>query len=303
MFGLFKRKCRQCGRPLADIVRSDDRIDDLMKRSALGSATRTDNMCAGCRSQASVSALPLSYGPVTEDIPDPAPVEQQSAPATRTPASISVPKTAEAPQDYVPGDGYKSEVELDSKDADLSGETLANSDLVEKYPLAKFFLGTKTGRNLLVIPIVLFVVYAKSCSSQDQANVPYEPPAETIVQPPEEIAQSVETKSDVPASEPAAAVAFRPTPIASPGNWVTTNDYPVRALSQAREGTTSFRLEVSTSGKVTNCSVTISSGHKDLDDATCKALSRRARFEPAVDYQGKRVASMWSNRVRWQIPR
>jgi protein TonB len=56
-------------------------------------------------------------------------------------------------------------------------------------------------------------------------------------------------------------------------------------------------------GRVQSCTVTSSSGHADLDDATCKNIQRRARFDPALDSNGQPTSGSWSSRVRWQIPK
>lgn len=93
-----------------------------------------------------------------------------------------------------------------------------------------------------------------------------------------------------------------PEPRGNPGSWATTNDYPSRALREDREGTTAFRVTVGADGRVQSCSITRSSGHADLDDATCKNITRRARFRPATDGSGKEVSGTWSSQVRWQIP-
>ena len=92
-------------------------------------------------------------------------------------------------------------------------------------------------------------------------------------------------------------------PKGNPGNWATTNDYPSRALREEREGTTGFRVAVGPDGKVTDCTVTSSSGHSDLDEAACANIRRRARFAPAMDGNGSPTTGTYSNRVRWVIPK
>ncbi|WP_156840778.1 energy transducer TonB [Novosphingobium aquimarinum] len=92
-----------------------------------------------------------------------------------------------------------------------------------------------------------------------------------------------------------------PQPRGNPGNWATANDYPSRALREERTGTTGFRVTVGPDGRVTNCTITSSSGHPDLDEATCKNVSRRARFKPALQ-NGQEVQGTYSNRIRWVIP-
>lgn len=89
----------------------------------------------------------------------------------------------------------------------------------------------------------------------------------------------------------------------NPGSWATTNDYPARALREEREGTTGFRVTVGSDGRVTDCTITSSSGHADLDAATCDNVRRRARFKPATDGEGNPTEGTYSNRVRWVIPK
>jgi periplasmic protein TonB len=104
---------------------------------------------------------------------------------------------------------------------------------------------------------------------------------------------------------PPPPVAKRPNPVpkGNPGNWANTNDYPSRALQQEREGTTGFRVTVGPNGRVTDCQISSSSGHPDLDQATCTNVTRRARFDPALDGNGNPTTGTYSNRVRWQIPK
>lgn len=92
-------------------------------------------------------------------------------------------------------------------------------------------------------------------------------------------------------------------PKGNPGNWATTNDYPSRALREERAGTTGFRVTIGPDGKVTDCQVTSSSGHADLDEATCSNIRRRARFTPATDGEGQPTTGSYSSRVRWVIPK
>ena len=97
-----------------------------------------------------------------------------------------------------------------------------------------------------------------------------------------------------------------PTATAKPrgkvSNWANANDYPSRALQQEREGTTGFRVTIGTDGRVIDCVITQSSGHEDLDAATCTNIKRRARFDPEVR-NGEKVQGTYANRIRWEIPK
>ncbi|MGD9812752.1 MAG: energy transducer TonB [Sphingobium sp.] len=96
--------------------------------------------------------------------------------------------------------------------------------------------------------------------------------------------------------------ATRATPRGVPGSWVTSDDYPSRALREERQGTVGVTLAVGTDGKPTNCTVTSSSGHSDLDAEACRLLMRRARFKAAQGSDGNAMTDSWSSRFRWQIP-
>ncbi|MEL6531286.1 MAG: TonB family protein [Pseudomonadota bacterium] len=98
-----------------------------------------------------------------------------------------------------------------------------------------------------------------------------------------------------------------PDPIAAsprnaPGGWITDRDYKTRWIREGREGVARFNLEISASGRVSNCEVVGSTGHSALDIATCRLITRRARFEPARDSSGAKVAGTFSSSVNWQIP-
>jgi periplasmic protein TonB len=95
----------------------------------------------------------------------------------------------------------------------------------------------------------------------------------------------------------------KPVPKGNPGNWANTNDYPSRALQQEREGVTRFTVSVGPDGRVASCSVTGSSGHSDLDDTTCKKITQRGRFEPALDGNGTPISGSYTNSIRWSIPK
>ncbi len=92
-------------------------------------------------------------------------------------------------------------------------------------------------------------------------------------------------------------------PTTDPKDWVGTDDYPSRDLLEGHDGTIVFRLAIGPGGRVTGCDIVHSSGHPGLDQATCRLVSRGARFTPAMDGNGKTVAGTYSNSVKWRIPR
>ena len=156
---------------------------------------------------------------------------------------------------------------------------------------------------------------------------PPPPPPEQKVQPPPAVAPPpiVQTQTVAPVQIQTVPVAPPPviTPTAPPappppppaakpqqltpkGNFqslMSTDDYPPGALRAEEEGTVAFTLTVGSDGRVTGCSVTQSSGHSDLDETSCRLLSRRARFNPGKDSAGNPTGGIYPGRFRWQIPK
>jgi protein TonB len=128
------------------------------------------------------------------------------------------------------------------------------------------------------------------------------PPISVVNTPPPPAPPILIVPPPVSAPPPPSAPPKSATPRGNPGSWATTNDYPARALREEREGTTTFRVSVGADGRVTDCQVTGSSGHPDLDQATCDNVRRRARFNPAME-NGQATTGSYSNRVRWVIPK
>ena len=87
-----------------------------------------------------------------------------------------------------------------------------------------------------------------------------------------------------------------------PQRWVTTDDYRGNWIRQEMMGKARFRLEIAADGRVTNCTITGSSGHPELDAATCALVSRRAKFQPARGGEGEPVAGSYANAIDWQLP-
>lgn len=308
MFGLGKPKCKECGATLSDFEDVRDRVDDLMRASA-HAAEPLENVCAKCRvtlakgkaslranlhvieARRAESELQSKSAAIPAESPPPLEVVEPAVSAeTHQPFSSA---------EYQPGGGYKTLEEEQSEKDEEHRLFRLNFPQSGAGAVLDWLVNTKIGRNMLGVGVVLLVLMFNALDNEDQAippvnrEMPYEATEQPasgyeIEAPPADIAPSTETV--------ARAVAI---PLGNPGTWVTTNDYPSRALQQQRQGTTAFRLEVGPGGRPTACTITISSGHSDLDAATCKALMRRARFGGFPEGSGP---ASWSSRVRWQIP-
>ena len=84
--------------------------------------------------------------------------------------------------------------------------------------------------------------------------------------------------------------------------WISTDDYPRQPLMNGIEGAVGYRLVIGTNGRVASCALTRPAGNRALDDATCRLIASRARFEPATDETGAKVLGTFTGSVRWEIP-
>lgn len=85
-------------------------------------------------------------------------------------------------------------------------------------------------------------------------------------------------------------------------SYIQDSDYPDAAIRNEEQGTTGFSLQVGPDGRVTNCTVTSSSGSSSLDSTTCRVMRARARFTPAKDQNGNPISDSTSGRIRWVLP-
>ena len=109
------------------------------------------------------------------------------------------------------------------------------------------------------------------------------PPAPPAPPPPPRVSQAAKARGNLP-------------------SLFSTDDYPQSALRNEESGTTAVRLTVGPDGRVSDCSITASSGSTTLDNTTCSILRRRARFTPAKDQNGNPTTDTTTTRIRWEIP-
>lgn len=77
-------------------------------------------------------------------------------------------------------------------------------------------------------------------------------------------------------------------------------EYPARAFREAREGTAKYRITIAPTGAITNCEITGSSGHTDLDAATCDYAMRLAS---AVSRPVIGTENHYESSVTWKLPK
>jgi hypothetical protein len=91
-------------------------------------------------------------------------------------------------------------------------------------------------------------------------------------------------------------------PMTSPGKWVVSSDYPSKMLYAGQSAIVEFRMIVSEDGSPASCHIQSTTRPKEFDKAVCGSLMKRARFKPALDADGKPLASYYRNTVRFAIP-
>ena len=91
-------------------------------------------------------------------------------------------------------------------------------------------------------------------------------------------------------------------PANSPGAWLSSGDYPKGAVTMGQSGIVQFRLDVEPDGRIAGCYVLARTSPDVFADTTCRAVSRRAKLEPALDANGRPVRSFYVQKVRWQMP-
>lgn len=131
------------------------------------------------------------------------------------------------------------------------------------------------------------------------------PEAPTIPTPPVPPGPAIATNFDLPPVAPPTPPrrTFEPARAhANLGSYVSTVDYPDSAERNGEQGTTRFRLSVGPDGRVTDCTVTGSSGSSALDATTCRLMKARARFTPARDSNGNPASDSVASAIHWVLP-
>ncbi len=90
-------------------------------------------------------------------------------------------------------------------------------------------------------------------------------------------------------------------PKGDPRYWLRNGDYPPEAIGKGAQGIVNFRLSVDETGKPTACFIQQSTRPPEFDKVVCKAIMRRAQFEPAFDKDGAPFKSFYRNSVVFVI--
>jgi TonB family protein len=86
------------------------------------------------------------------------------------------------------------------------------------------------------------------------------------------------------------------------GHWSDlfgSADYPQDALQRHVSGMATVRITIGTDGRLTDCTLLVTSGNTALDRVTCGILRERARLRPGLDRNGQPVAVTMIQSVGW----
>ncbi len=88
----------------------------------------------------------------------------------------------------------------------------------------------------------------------------------------------------------------------APVNWIVTDDYPETVVSKGAQGTSIILWTIGLNGRAADCRTVVTSGEVELDKAACAAILKRARYAPALGFDGKPMISHSTRKVAWKLP-
>lgn len=104
-----------------------------------------------------------------------------------------------------------------------------------------------------------------------------------------------------PPPPPAAKVTKAQSAKGSLQSLINSDDYPQDSIRNEETGRVVVRLSIGADGRVSDCSVVSSSGHRSLDSATCRILKSRARYTPARLSNGQPTTDTDTAAISWQL--
>ena len=133
---------------------------------------------------------------------------------------------------------------------------------------------------------------------------PAPPPIQTVTQAPPPPPVVIPRAAPPPPSPPPPSRA-RGATADGQGRWAARiqENYPSRAIRDEVEGRVGVRVTIGANGRVSACTVTSSSGSRDLDSAACEGMERYARYNPALDAAGNPTTGSASTTIVYQLSR
>ena len=77
--------------------------------------------------------------------------------------------------------------------------------------------------------------------------------------------------------------------------------YPPKMLQRSMPGLVHIRLAIGETGRITGCHIQMPLSDPEFEASSCADIQHAFEFEPALDKDGKPIASYWLTRVRFQL--
>jgi TonB family protein len=97
-------------------------------------------------------------------------------------------------------------------------------------------------------------------------------------------------------------VSLRSRAKANLASLFSDQDYPDVAVMEGQSGKVAFALLIDEDGRVADCTIVATSGVPSLDAQACALLKIRAKFEPALDKDGRPAKDSAVGRIIWRMP-
>jgi hypothetical protein len=94
-------------------------------------------------------------------------------------------------------------------------------------------------------------------------------------------------------------IASTATPVKPLRKYFSDMDYPDQALEEGLGGRTVMVMLIDEKGALKDCMIEVASGIATIDAMGCLVLRARAKFNPALDKQGKPVRSILMTSIQW----
>ena len=105
----------------------------------------------------------------------------------------------------------------------------------------------------------------------------------------------------LPSAPPPPPFRQRAAPLQPITRLITDADYPIAAIANSEQGEVGVVVSINPQGRVDNCQIVKSSGSALLDRVSCTAITRRARYSPALDSRGAPTDDRAFHRIRWEM--
>lgn len=83
-----------------------------------------------------------------------------------------------------------------------------------------------------------------------------------------------------------------------PQTWIAPSDF-ASTLEITERVTVGVSISIAESGEATACKITQPTNYAEIDERICALLVERAKFEPAVNFAGEPIASLYNTRISY----